>query len=96
MDAKPDTSLKASLGIQKIIIPESDISAISEVAIKLEPKVKFGKYLLLILELFISLATSLSRIHKVTSLPLSDAKYAKTVPQLPPPRTDILFLFINF
>ena len=77
--------------MQKIIVPESDISAISEVAVKLEPKVKLGKYLLFILVSFISLAACSSRIHNVTSFPLSDAKYAKTVPQLPPPRTDICF-----
>ena len=75
-------------------ISELEICSISVVAYRFSSKEYFGKYLKLIFSSLIDLQVSESLIQRKTSLSFLAAKLARTVPQLPPPRTDIVFLFM--
>ena len=68
------TSLKESLGTQKIISSDSATSLKSFVANTSLLKFKLGKYLEFIFLVFISFTDSLFLIHKFTEFPFADAK----------------------
>ena len=74
LTAASATSLKESLGTQKIISSESETSLKSLVANISLLKFKLGKYLEFIFLVFISFADSLFLIHKFTEFPFADAK----------------------
>ena len=96
LEAFLETSLKESLGMQNITISELLIKEMSSVALIFPSSLSSGKYFEFFLDLFISLACSESLIHKVTLCWLLEAKFARTVPQLPPPNTEIFLLFMCF